>query len=129
MPRMHVMTPCVEGTANYGRYTCIEQMQGHRWVAKNVMGLDIEGKHVLHKCDNGKCINPDHLFVGTHSDNMRDMVAKERHKGKHKHPMDVLRSFEGKGIDYIMSLGYSRSHSSRLNRGLIGSRRKEGWDG
>ncbi len=34
---------------------------------------------VLHRCDNRTCINPDHLFLGTYSDNMNDMYAKNRH--------------------------------------------------
>lgn len=48
----------------------------HSWALAN--GPVPDGLNVLHRCDNAGCVRPDHLFLGTHSDNMRDRSAKGR---------------------------------------------------
>lgn len=59
------------------------------------------GMHVLHKCDNQPCVNPSHLFLGTHTDNMHDMDAKGRKpRGeatrRHKLTADDVRAIRAK---------------------------------
>lgn len=41
-------------------------------------GQSPDGKEICHTCDNPACINPHHLFIGTQSDNMKDMANKMR---------------------------------------------------
>ncbi len=65
--------------SGYGLMSYKEGSKAVHRVAYTVWKGDIpKGKYVLHKCDNRACINPDHLFLGTHLDNMNDMKEKNR---------------------------------------------------
>lgn len=55
-----------------------KQHRAHRFVYEYYVGKIPEGKILLHKCDNKKCVNPEHLVVGTPKQNSEDMVIKQR---------------------------------------------------
>ena len=60
-----------------------------RWVWAKFHGPIPEGKYVCHKCDNPVCVNVEHLFLGSPTDNVRDMIAKGRATWQKKNQKDV----------------------------------------
>lgn len=74
-------------SARYGQFGAGGQTwKPHRYSYTVNVGPIPDGLWVLHHCDNGFCVRPDHLFLGTYLDNIADMMAKGRHRSGRAHP-------------------------------------------
>jgi len=84
----------------------------HRYMYEQFKGEIPQGKCVCHTCDNPKCINPEHLFIGTHKENMDDMTKKKRYY----HAVGSLNGMAKLTDDNVC---YIRSHPEMATKELM----------
>ncbi len=98
-----IWTGCTTAPGKYGRIVVDGKLElAHRvsWEMANgpipeIEGSDFHGTCVCHSCDVKSCVNPAHLFLGTHQDNMDDMATKGRNaqpKGSKQHLAKMTES-------------------------------------
>ncbi len=90
----------LDGVRKNGR-SAWTMIKAHRYSWQIHFGLIPDGKNVLHRCDNPRCVNPHHLFIGTQDDNMKDMATKGRsprgnNHWSHRMPERMEKLSEGK---------------------------------
>ena len=112
--KVHVKLPedCWEWQANLGKgygmfWFGKDSIVAHRVSWMMLRGPIPEGMNVLHRCDNRKCVNPNHLFIGTQSDNVCDMLSKGRGGDYRNGNTKSFSSEESLDISNLMSNGRS----------------------
>ena len=102
--------------------------RAHRVSYEHFHCTDVSDKVVCHKCDVVSCVNPDHLFSGTHADNAKDKVSKNRQSRGENRPLAKLTA---KDVVSIRSSDMSCVQLGKLfnvSRSLITKiRRNEAW--
>lgn len=89
-----------------------DRAYAHRFSYELAKGKIPNGLYVCHKCDNPNCVNPDHLFVGTQSDNMTDCSQKGRLRpGNTSGENNGLAKLTEEKVRYIRAMRGKRNYS------------------
>ncbi len=81
-----------------------EMVYAHRLAFELFKG-PLDGRQALHRCDNRACVNPDHLFSGTNTENRQDMVDKNRQARGERHPNARLSNDQVVHIKTLLGTG------------------------
>lgn len=95
----------------YGRFAPQQyaQYRAHRYMWSVIYGAIPPGRWVLHRCDNRRCVRPDHLFLGDRQDNVDDAVAKGRVRRREQHGMAKLTQAKADEIRQRASRGETQT--------------------
>lgn len=109
------------GAKNYNGYGAFRvnnrNQFPHRFSWELHSGSIPRGSFVCHSCDNPSCVNPKHLWLGSNSDNVHDMVRKRRHTFGERNPMSKLTEKE---VLEIRRMGRLKSLSQISRRFSLG---------
>ncbi len=84
----------------------------HRYAFQRKNGGIPVGMVICHKCDTPACVNPDHLFIGTQADNLRDASNKNRLRTGDNSPSRMRPDLISDGVRK-----WAKEHPERLARG------------
>lgn len=88
-------------------------LPSHRFIWSEIHGEIPKGLNICHKCDNPRCVNPRHLFIGTQYDNIQDQIRKGRMVRGEQHGRAKLRAAQVLEIRALSNSGVTFAEIGR----------------
>lgn len=119
----HWMAFCMP--SGYGNFRTPQRHElAHRSAYRLFVG-PLDSRDVMHACDNPRCVNPEHLSLGSRAENMQDAKRKGRNARRETHgrsklteqQVDYARSAKGRQREIAAQLGVTQSHISAIKTG------------
>lgn len=127
-------------TAGYGAFQVRgKSLVAHRWLAGYLRGTPLAWPEEVacHTCDNKSCVNPRHIYIGSHTDNANDAIGRLNHGGKiqknkthcvHGHEFTEENTYWFRMKGYTQKFRYCRTckrESSKVSQQKMRDKKKE----